>query len=85
MKGDKRLFLILGILIPILAACNLLNLIPAASGNAFSIGIDSPAPGAVLPGGPVNILYHASSTDGISQVELSMNNEVVNLTTNDNA
>lgn len=41
-------------------------------------GIDAPVSGASLPMSPVDIAYHASSTDGISAVELSVDNEVVN-------
>ena len=41
-------------------------------------GVDAPANGTTLPMAPVNIAYHASSTDGISAVELTINGEVVN-------
>ena len=41
-------------------------------------GIDSPPNGAVLKVAPVDITYHASSLDGISAVELSVDGEVVN-------
>jgi hypothetical protein len=42
------------------------------------VGVDAPANGTTLPMAPVNIAYHASCTDGISAVELSINGEVVN-------
>jgi hypothetical protein len=48
---------------------------PAAA--PIEAGIDSPANGASLPMGAVDISYHASSTDGVSAVELSINGEVV--------
>jgi len=40
-------------------------------------GIDSPANGASLPMGSVEIAYHATSTEGVSSIELSVNGEVV--------
>jgi hypothetical protein len=40
-------------------------------------GVDSPANGSALQMGPVDISYHASSTDGISAVELSVDGSVV--------
>jgi hypothetical protein len=40
-------------------------------------GIDSPGNNATLPMGPVEIAYHASSTDGIAAVELSIDGAVV--------
>jgi len=40
-------------------------------------GIDSPVNGASLPMGPVEIAYHATSTEGVSLIELSVNGEVV--------
>ncbi len=39
--------------------------------------VDSPANGANLPMGPVDISYHASSTEGVAAVELSINGEVL--------
>jgi hypothetical protein len=41
-------------------------------------GIDSPPNGANLKMAPVDVAYHASSLDGISAVELSIDGEVVN-------
>ncbi len=40
-------------------------------------GVDSPANGSALQMAPVDISYHASSTDGISAVELSIDGSVV--------
>ena len=40
-------------------------------------GVDSPANGSALQMGSVDISYHASSTDGISAVELSIDGSVV--------
>ena len=40
-------------------------------------GIDSPANNATLQMAPVEIAYHASSTDGVSAVELSIDGTVV--------
>lgn len=42
------------------------------------VGVDAPANGTTLPMAPVNIAYHASCTDGVSAVELTINGEVVN-------
>lgn len=39
--------------------------------------VDSPTDGASLPMESVNIAYHASSSDGVAAVELSINGEVV--------
>ncbi len=47
------------------------------AGAAIEAGIDSPANGATLQMQPVQISYHASSTGGVSAVELSVNGEVV--------
>lgn len=48
------------------------------SGSAvLEAGVDSPLNGAALPMGPVDIAYHATSTDGVSAVELSIDGEVV--------
>jgi hypothetical protein len=41
-------------------------------------GIDSPSNGSTLPMGPIEIAYHATSTEGVSAIELSINGEVVN-------
>ena len=50
----------------------------SGASEAFTLeaGIDSPVAGATLPMGPVEISYHASSSDGVAAVELSINGEV---------
>jgi hypothetical protein len=40
-------------------------------------GIDAPSSGAVLQMGPVDVAYHASSLEGVSVVELSIDGAVV--------
>ena len=50
----------------------------ASTGASVEAGIDSPASGANLPMGEIDISYHASSSDGVAAVELSINGEVVN-------
>ncbi len=61
----------------VLAACALFNGGQSGSGDEFHIGIDSPSSGETLLMGPVEIIYFGSSSTGISKVELSINNEVV--------
>ena len=51
-------------------------------GGAVEAGIDSPGNGETLSMGPVEIAYHATSTEGISAIELSINGEVVSSFTN---
>lgn len=46
-------------------------------GGAIEAGIDSPANGATLKMEPIEIAYHATSTEGVASVELSINGEVV--------
>ncbi len=46
-------------------------------GGAVEAGIDSPISGASLPMDPIEIAYHATSTEGVSAIELSINGEVV--------
>lgn len=46
-------------------------------GGPVEAGIDSPGNGATLPMGPIEIAYHATSTEGVSSIELSINGEVV--------
>jgi hypothetical protein len=48
-----------------------------AKGAAIEAGIDSPSNGATLQMEPVEIAYHATSTEGVSSIELSINGEVV--------
>lgn len=47
------------------------------SAAPVEVGIDGPANGAALQMGPVDIAYHASSTEGVSLVELSIDGAVV--------
>lgn len=49
----------------------------ASESIALEAGVDSPANGANLPMAPVEIAYHASSSNGVAAVELSINGEVV--------
>jgi hypothetical protein len=48
-----------------------------SGGAPVEAGVDSPGNNATVPMGPVEIAYHASSTDGISLVELSIDGAVV--------
>ena len=61
----------------ILSACALFGSTQSSSADEFNVGIDSPAPGETLPKGPIEIVYFGSSSAGISKMELSINNEVV--------
>jgi len=45
--------------------------------SLVEVGIDAPSSGALLQMGPVDVAYHASSTEGISLVELSIDGVVV--------
>ncbi|MCJ7773989.1 MAG: Ig-like domain-containing protein, partial [Desulfobacterales bacterium] len=49
----------------------------SSTGGQIETGVDSPANGAALPMGPVDIAYHATCTDGIMAIELSVNGEVL--------
>lgn len=81
----KKTFLLIGtcVLLVSMIACEFAGITVDlfgegdSAGAAIEVGIDSPANGATLPMGPVQIGYHASSTAGISAVELSINGEVV--------
>jgi hypothetical protein len=73
-----------GLLVLTLLACEFAGLnvdLGGDSGGAktapVEAGVDSPANNATLQMGPVDIAYHASSTDGIAAVELSIDNAVV--------
>jgi hypothetical protein len=46
-------------------------------GAAVEAGIDSPSNGAILPMDSIEIAYHATSTEGVSTIELSINGEVI--------
>jgi len=61
----------------VLSACALFGSTQSSSADEFHVGIDSPSPGETLPKGPIEIVYFGSSSSGISKVELSINNEVV--------
>lgn len=50
---------------------------PQAENPPIEAGIDSPANGSLFKMGPVEIAYHASSTEGVSEVELSIDGAVV--------
>ena len=47
------------------------------TGGLFESGVDSPANGSTLSMAPVEIAYHATSTDGVTAIELSINGNVV--------
>ena len=75
---DKRhlSLTIAGMLLLVVMACN----IPGSSfgSNApVNVAIESPASGARLPLVPLTIVYSASSSAGIAEVELSVNDGVV--------
>ena len=65
-----------GFLFFVVVACTIPG-VGAGTKAAINVGIESPASGASLPMGPVTIVYSASSSDGIAEVELSVNNAVV--------
>lgn len=83
----KRIILLIGVgvLMVSLIACEFAGITVDLGGGsadtggsaAVEAGIDSPADGAALQMSPVQVSYHASSTGGISMVELSVNGEVV--------
>lgn len=84
----KSIKIIVGVLILLLViiACDIGNLsIDLGSGGGGSqpqagyveTGIDSPSNGATLPMDSIEISYHATSTEGVSAIELSVNGEVV--------
>jgi len=84
----KRFIILIGagILMVSLMACEFAGITVDLGGGggeagggsaAVEAGIDSPANGATLQMSPVQVSYHASSTGGISSVELSVDGEVV--------
>ncbi|MCD6356045.1 MAG: hypothetical protein J7L66_02070 [Anaerolineaceae bacterium] len=85
MKRTKTAAVLLILLLFVLA-CDIGNLsIDFGKGNSgesqggsIEASIDSPSNGATLPMGPVEIAYHATSPDGVSAIELSINGEIVN-------
>lgn len=75
-------FLLIPFLVLTIVACEFAGIsldLGGGSSKAAPIeaGIDAPSNGATLQLGPVEVAYHASSTDGIATVELSINGEVV--------
>lgn len=74
-KSEK--ILAVASLLLILSACALFNNMQSGSGGEFHVGIDSPSPVETLLMAPIEIVYFGSSSVGISKVELSINNEVV--------
>ena len=85
----KRAALIFGVLFLILTvvACDFAGINvdlggdeqPAAQPQSAPVeaGIDAPSSGAILQMGPVDVAYHASSLEGVSVVELSIDGAVV--------
>ncbi|MCD6577450.1 MAG: hypothetical protein J7K66_05500 [Anaerolineaceae bacterium] len=89
MKEIKAIKNIAGVLIILLVvvACDIGNVsVDLGSGGESSqqqaspieAGVDSPVNGLSLPMGPIEIAYHATCTEGVSAIELSINGEVVN-------
>jgi len=85
MKRIKVLVTVL-ILLLVIIACDIGNLSIDLGGGeknsqsqerAVEAGIDSPSNGETLPMDPIEISYHATSTEGVSTLELSINGEVV--------
>jgi hypothetical protein len=76
MENRKISLAIAGILLLMVMACSLPG-ISFDSTAPVKAAIESPAPGARLPLGPVSILYSASSSAGIAEVEFSVNGAVV--------
>lgn len=91
MKRRFSILLIATILLLTLLACNIGPLSIDLGGTAESedagdgvaseseieAGINAPAPNAVLPVGPAEIAYYATSIDGVAAIELSVNGEVL--------
>ena len=85
MKRIKVVVTVL-ILLLVIIACDIGNLSvdlggggesSQPQGQAVEAGVDSPSNGATLPMGPIEVAYHATSTEGVSVIELSINGEVV--------
>lgn len=49
----------------------------AAPESEIKAGINAPAANTVLPDGPTEIAYYATSVDGVAMVELSVNGEIL--------
>ena len=71
-----------GFLFFVLIACSIPGVRPGTDTD-INVGIDSPKSGDTLPMGPVRIVFSASSSAGISEVELSVNFSVVMQVTNE--
>ena len=80
MKRIKVVVTVL-ILLLVIIACDIGNLSvdlggggesSQPQGQAVEAGVDSPSNGATLPMGPVEIACHATSTEGVSAIELSV-------------
>jgi hypothetical protein len=69
-----------GFLFFVLLACTIPG---TGQGAEINVGIDSPKSGDTLPMGPVRIVFSASSSAGISEVELSVNGAIVMRVTNE--
>lgn len=79
----RQLSLIVGgFLFIVLIACTIPGM-RIGAGAEINVGIDSPRSGDTLPMGPVRIVFSASSSAGISLVELSVNYTVVMQVTNE--
>jgi hypothetical protein len=90
----KVIYIVVLILLLIVVACDIgpvsidLGLGGGSSksaGGQTDVAIDSPINGSTLPLGPVDIAYHATSADGLSAVELSINGGVVSTFANPDA
>lgn len=75
-KRTASLLIGAGLLV-LVSACSLWGGVPIGASADFNLGIESPQSGETLPLGPVEVVYYASSSAGIAQVELSINNTVV--------
>ncbi len=65
-----------GFLFFVVIACTIPG-VGAGARAAVNVGIESPASGDSFPLGPVTVVYSASSSDGIAEVELSVDDAVV--------
>ena len=91
--NKPRILIIVLVLLVLLTACDFANFSIDLWGSGeeeahdevdlggmppIEVGIDSPTTGSMLPMGSVNIAYHATSEDGVTGVELSVDGEVLN-------
>ncbi len=96
MKKRLAIVLIAGMLLFVLLACSIGPLTidlglggdedtssnGASAGGGIEAGVNSPAPGAVIPAGPSEIAYYATSVDGVATIELSVDGEVLSTVSN---